>query len=104
MLALNSELTPPTFALTTLSLKRDDAGAIDLRFRNLDADLGGVVDLAGDLADVQQRLGRDAAPVEADAADFVAVEAHDVLAELTEPDRGVVAARACADHDRVDVD
>ena len=55
-------------------------------------------------ADVQQRLGRDAAPIEADAADLVAVEADDVLAELTQPNRGVVTARARADDDCVDVD
>jgi hypothetical protein len=51
-----------------------------------------LIDLARDLADVQQRLGGDAAPVQAHAADLVAVDADDVLSELAEPDRGVIAA------------
>jgi len=79
-----------------------DAFAVDFGFGDLQAELARVVDLARDLADVQERLGGDAAPVQAHAADLVAVEAHDLLAELAEPDRGVVAARAGADDERVD--
>ena len=79
-----------------------DAFAVDFGFGDLQPELAGVVDLARDLTDVQQRLSRDAAPVQAHAADLVAVEAHDFLAELAEPDRGVIAARAGADDERVD--
>jgi len=84
--------------------ERDDARAVDFGRRHLDADLGRVVDLPGDLADVEQRLGRDAAPIEADAADLVAIEAHDVLSQLPETNRRVISARTRADHQSVDVD
>ena len=62
-----------------------------------------MVDVANDFADVQQRFGRNAAPVQADAADLVAIDADDFLAELPEPDRGVIAAGAGADDDRVNL-
>ena len=68
---------------------------------HLDADgrrLLGALELPGRL---DQRLRRDAAPVEAHAAGLVLLDAHRLLAELPEPDGARVAAGAAADHDRV---
>ena len=76
LFALKSWFTPPTLALTTLSANRD-AFAIDLGLGNLQPERVRVLDLPRDLTHVQKRLGRDAAPIQADAADLVAVEAHD---------------------------
>ncbi len=50
----------------------------------------------------QQRLGRDAAPVGADAADEVALDHRDLEAELRGADGGDVAAGAGADDDDVE--
>ena len=49
----------------------------------------------------QERLGRDAAPVQADAAELVALDAEDPLLELGGADRAGVAGRPAADHDDV---
>ena len=84
-------------------LELRDAFAVDFGARDLEADRVGVFDVADHLADVQQRLGRDAAPVQADAADLVAIEADDLLAELAEPDRGVIAAGPRADDDGIEL-
>ena len=54
-------------------------------------------------ADVQQRFGRNATPVETHAPDLVAVDADDFLAELPEPDSGVVTARPCAYDDGIEL-
>ena len=56
-----------------------------------------------DLARAQQRLGRDAAPVEADAAEVLALHQRGLHAELGGADRGDIAAGAAADHDEVEV-
>ena len=82
--------------------ERRHALTVDLGLGDLQPDLTGVLDLTRDLADVEQRLGRDAAPVQADAADLVTVEADDLFAELAEPDRGMIAARAGTDDQSVD--
>src|SRR5690606_21984496 len=55
------------------------------------------------LAGLQQRLGRDAPPVQADAAEGVALDDGGLHAELRGADRRDVAARAGADHDDVEV-
>ena len=82
-------------------LELRDALALDFGLGNLQSDRAGALDVADDLADVQQRLCRDAAPVQADAADLVAVDADDLLAELPEPNRDVIAAGSRADNDGV---
>jgi len=43
----------------------------------------------------------DAPPVQADAADLVPIEAENLLAQLTKPDRDVIAARSRANNDDV---
>ncbi len=50
----------------------------------------------------QHRLGRDAAPVQADAAQVLALNDGDLLAKLAGTDGGNIAAGACADHDHVE--
>ena len=57
--------------------------------------------MTDDLADVQQRLRRDAPPVQADAADLVPIDAENLLAQLTKPNRDVIATRSRANNDDV---
>ena len=56
---------------------------------------------AGQLRIAQQRLGRDAAPVQTDAAQRFALDAGHLLAQLRRPNRGHVAARPAADDNDV---
>ena len=69
-----------------------------------DADVAAVAELVVGLGRVDQRLGRDAADIQADAARLVALDHHRLLLELPQPDAGDIAARACSDHQRFDVD
>ena len=62
----------------------------------------GVLHVVIDLRRAQQRLGRNAAPVEADAAEIGALDDRGLEAELRGADRGDVAARAGADDDDVE--
>ncbi len=55
------------------------------------------------LARLQQRLGGDAAPVQADAAEVLALDDGDLLAQLAGPDRGHIAARSRTDDDEIEV-
>ena len=66
-----------------------------------DSDLGCVIDVARDFGDVKQRFGRNAAPVEAHAANLVAIDANDVLPKLSQTNRGVISARTRSDDDRI---
>src|SRR6185312_11967216 len=56
-----------------------------------------VVDFRG----AQERLGRDAAPVEADAAEMLALHDRGFHAELRCADRRDIAARSAAEHDDI---
>ena len=72
--------------------------------RRLDVDLGGGGRLAGGvhrLARTQQRLGRDARPVRALAADQLALDDGDAQAALGQRAGAVLARRAAAEHDHV---
>ena len=60
-----------------------------------------MVDLAGNFADVKQRLRRDASPIQANAARFITIDANDALAELAKTDRHVISTRTGADDDNV---
>ncbi len=62
----------------------------------------GVLHIMVDLARPQQRLGRDAAPVEADAAEPLALDDRDLEAELRGADRGDIAAGAAAEDGEVE--
>jgi len=55
------------------------------------------------LSRAQQRLGRDATPVEADPAQVLALDEADLHAQLRAADRGDVAAGAAADDDEVEL-
>ncbi len=74
----------------------------------VEADVGGaeaelvqVAEQMSNLRDAQQRLGRDAAPVEADAPEVLALDERRLHAELASPDRRHVAARTAADDEQV---
>ncbi len=61
----------------------------------------GAVHQVEHLGRAQQRLGRDAAPVQADAAQMLALDDGDVQAQLRAADRGDIAARPGTDYDHV---
>ena len=56
-----------------------------------------------DLRRAQQRLGRNAAPVQADAAQIVALDDGGLESELRRADGADITARAGADDDDVEV-
>ena len=62
----------------------------------------GVLHVVENLGRAQQRLGRDAAPVEADAAEILALDDRGLEAELRRADGGDIAARSGADDDDVE--
>ncbi|MNN08188.1 hypothetical protein D3C81_1210380 [compost metagenome] len=77
----------------------------DLRRAVLDAQVTGVRGVVDDLGGMQQRLGRNAAHVEADAAEVgVAFDEHGVHAQVGRTERGGVAARAGAQHHQTALD
>src|SRR6185436_1207286 len=88
-----------------IELAGDLAAAID-DLREVEADLlggqavdGRVGEIMIDLGRAQQRLGRDAAPVEADAAQFLALDDRGLEAELGGADRSDIAAGPGAEDD-----
>ena len=68
-----------------------------------DAVLGGLAGDVGDLGRVQQRLGRDAADVQAGAAELVLLDQADGEAELAGAQCGGVATASAAEDDKVKV-
>src|ERR1043166_9063669 len=100
-----------------LAHQKADAVVEALRYRTraLDHRLRVVADLLGreavvlrvlhvvkDFRRAQQRLGRDAAPVEADAPEIIALDDCGFETELRRPDRSYVAARTGPDDDDVE--
>ena len=83
------------------------ADLVDVDLRRLEGDAG-LAELGGlghHLGDVQQRLGRDAADVQADAAELLAaVDQGDAQPEIGGAEGGRVAARAAAEHGDLDLD
>ena len=67
------------------------------------AEVAGILHQVHDLGTAQQRLGRDAAPVEADAAQVLALDDGGLHAELGGADRRDIAARAATDDDEVEL-
>src|SRR5205807_9193625 len=65
--------------------------------------LGFGADLAGERAVLEQRLGRNAAPIEAGAAEVFLLDAEDAFLELSGADGGGVAGGTPADHDDVEL-
>ena len=86
---------PPVSLPTTLSFERAQLVEVDLRRAERDAVLGERLRLVHDGRDVQQRLRRNAADVEAHAAERrVALDQHRLHAEVGGAERRGVAARA----------
>src|SRR5581483_7211151 len=65
--------------------------------------ISGVLEIVEDFSRAQQRLGRDAPPVEADAAEVIALHDCSLEAELCGPDRGDIAAGAGADDENIEI-
>ena len=74
---------------------------IDRDVSDGDAEVAEPVEGVAELGDPEQRLGRDASPVEADAAGAIAFDHGGLQAELAGPDRRDIAAGAGADDDNV---
>ncbi len=78
---------------------------VDLRLAEVDAVLGQHLRFVHHRRHVQQRLGRNAADVQAHAAERrVALDQHDLHAEVGGAEGGAVAAGAGAEHQHVAVD
>ena len=79
-----------------------DGGAeVDPQVVEGEAVVGGFVERLQHLGIVDQRLGGDAAPVEADAAQALALDDGRLQPQLRRPNRGHIAARPAADHDYI---
>jgi hypothetical protein len=89
-------------------LLRNSARAGDEFFRVVgdvlrrQAELIEMVQQVMDFRRAQQGFGRDAAPVQADAAELVALDERGLHAELRRPDRRDITARPAADHHQVE--
>ena len=93
--------TPPVSLPTTPSFQLAQLVEVDLRLAEATPCSPSSSASAITLRDVQQRLGRDAADVEADAAErLVALDEHDVEAEVGGAEGRRVAARARAEDER----
>ena len=64
--------------------------------------LSGVPHRVIELGGAQQRLGRDAAPIQADAAEMLALDDRGLQAKLCGADRGDIAAGTRADHGNIE--
>jgi hypothetical protein len=80
---------------------RDDRGEVGLDAADLDPELARVAEVVEHLGGAEQRLRRDAAPVEADPAEPLALDARGLEPELRAADRRDVAAGTRADNDDV---
>ena len=87
---------------TTRVLVLVDAGHVDALERGLHAELRALAGVVGELGGVQQRLGRDAAVVQAGAAHLVRLDQGDGHAQLGGAQGGGVAAAASAQDDDVE--
>ncbi len=81
---------------------RDDACQVDARRTGVDTERGGAFDLAQHISGVQQRLGRNAAPVEANAADLRLFHQCGRETELRGAYGGDISAGTAADDDDVE--
>jgi hypothetical protein len=81
---------------------RHDLPEVERHVRHAEAELVGVLQQLMDLGGAEQRLGRDAAPVEADPAQMLALDDRGRETELARADRGDVAAGPGADQDDIE--
>ena len=79
----------------------DHLGEVEPRLARRQAVSLRMLDLVEHLGRPEQRLGRDAAPVEADAAEALALDDRRLQAQLRATDRRDIAARARAQDDEV---
>jgi hypothetical protein len=79
------------------------AGEVDLGIAALDAEVARVVDVALDGGGLEERLGRDAAPVEAGATQRVLLDHRDVEARRRPVQGGRVPTGPTADDDQIEV-
>src|SRR5208337_3739975 len=82
-------------------LVRKHAGNVDALEGGQDAEGGTVPGVVRDLRRVQQRLGRDAAAMQASPPDPVLFDQRHALAEFGRAQRAGVTAAATAEHDEV---
>ena len=95
--------TPRESCCATCRERLTTAAGVEAQVVGLEAELLQVVHEVEDLGRAQQRLGRDAAPVEADAAQMLALDEAGLHPELGRTDGGDVAAGAPADDDEVEL-
>ena len=79
----------------------DHGGKIIVDLIRRQTEIFGTVHQVEHFGRAQQRLGGDAAPVQADAAEVLPVDHRDLQAELGTTDRGDIAARPRTDHDQI---
>ena len=79
----------------------DDLLDIDRDLAHADSEIAEPAERVAELRDPEQRLGGDAPPVEADAAEAFPLDHGGLEAELARADRCDIAARAGADDDDV---
>ena len=90
---------PPVSFLTTLSLNPRRPVNVNLRFAEFYAPVFGVLRFVDQLGNMQQRLGRNAAAVQAHAAGVrFGVNQRDLHSEVSGEKCGGVASRASADY------
>ena len=101
---LASPVSPPVSRVTTPSFQPRSASRSIVGAAKERPCAAHLLGLGDDLRRVQQRLGRDAADVEADPAQRAAgVDHHDLLAQVRRPERGGVAARPGTQHQHLGV-
>ena len=91
-LAVEQCLTPPWSCATTLFLWRDHGGVIHRRVLDGDAEGVGVFDAVQRFGGGDERLGGNAAPVQAGAAELFLFDDGDRCAKLRGADGGGIAA------------
>src|SRR3546814_16696985 len=89
-----------------VELLRDPAAALDHRVqigadaRRGEAVILGVLHIVKDFGRAQQRLGRNAAPVEADAAEIITLDDSGLADGWARADRGAIAAGTPDENDK----
>ncbi len=81
----------------------DDGFHVKLGLDRFQAKLVGGLHQVEDFRGTQERLGRDTAPIEADAAQRLALDNRGLQPKLAGPDRGDIAARPGTDDDEVEI-
>ena len=90
---------PPTSFLTTLFFQLEQLGQVDFRLPVFDTVMAHLTDFVDDLGGVQQRLGWNAADVQANAAQHgPAFDQRDLESEIGSAERGGVATGPGAEH------